>query len=481
MSKTRTYSGSEATSWTACEAVEKLMTGEVTPTELIDAAVTRIEQVDGAVNAVVTVCAERAKEKALHIKPRDPKDKAGYLAGLPLGIKDLTAVEGVRTTFGNMAYRDHVPTFSDPVVEKIEHRGGIILGKTNTPEFGAGANTFNEVFGMTRNPYDTRLNAGGSSGGAAVSLATGCLWLSHGTDLAGSLRTPASFNNVVGLRPTPGRCASLSPATFLVEGAAGPMARNIHDLALFLDAMTGTDDRIPLSLERPTRSFLDSCEDKTRQLKIAFSVDQGKFAPVESNIRDVLQHALGQISQGGHIVEDFCPELPSLYETYVTIRGIHYASIPASQPAHVQKYYKKTLADNVASGLALNPEQIFACQRQRTVLVRKMAEFFATFDLLAIPVTGIAPGPVEVEYPLFVDNQPQEDYVDWLRFSFLATTCGLPALSLPAGFTEDGLPVGIQLIGKPRGEAQLLHAGRMIEDILNIPSSPIDPNIRHEC
>ncbi len=236
------FSGPELCRLTACEAVELLKKGEVKPSELLEASLARIEQVEPKVNAVVTVCADRARQSTRYLDDRKGEfgSGPGWLAGLPIGIKDLSHVSGVKTTFGSRGFADFVATENDPLVDRLEDNGGIIVGKTNTPEQGAGGNTFNDVFGMTRNPWDIRKNAGGSSGGAAVSLATGEVWLSHGSDLAGSLRTPAAYCNVVGLRPSPGRAGGgPAAATFQNVGVQGPMARNIGDTALFLDAMVG--------------------------------------------------------------------------------------------------------------------------------------------------------------------------------------------------------------------------------------------------
>lgn len=469
-----TFSGPELCALSAVEAVKLLQTGEVNPREMLDAAFTRIAQVEPDVNATITTCPVRAYDAAKSLSGETSHQ--AWLAGLAITIKDLSPVKGVRTTWGNMALKDHVPEASDPLVERLESRGGIVIGKTNTPEFGAGGNTFNEVFGMTRNPWDTSRNAGGSSGGGAVALATGECWLAHGSDLAGSLRTPAAYCGVLGLRPTPGRAGGgPGSAAFLMEGIPGPMARDVGDLALFLDAMCGFDPRHPLSIEEPSTSFQDALRSAPKPLRIAFSPDQGGFAPVEQEIRDVMATAMARIESAGSKVTETCPDLPQLYDTYATLRGLHYASVNAKLPENVQACFKETLRANTEFGLNLTAHSIFDAQGARTVLYHRMREFLLEFDVLAIPVAGLEPGPVEQEFPPVVDGVITEDYVDWLRFSFLATTCALPALSLPIGFTKSGMPVGIQLIGPPRGEAVLLRTALSIETILNLPKSPIDP------
>ncbi|MEE9427702.1 MAG: amidase family protein [Paracoccaceae bacterium] len=472
------FSGPELCKLSARKAVALLRDGQLSPAELQDAAFARIETVEPVVNAVVTPCPERAAKAADNLTPQP--DQPGYLAGLPLTIKDLTPVAGVRTTWGSVGYRDHVPETSDPLVERLESRGGIVIGKTNTPEMGAGANTFNDVFGRTRNPWNTSRNAGGSSGGAAVALATGECWLAHGSDLAGSLRTPAAFCGVVGMRPSPGVAGGgPAPAGFLNEGIPGPMARDVGDVALFLDAMAGYDPRHPISIAAPAQSFQNAVDQADAKVHIAFSADQGGFAPVEPEIKQVMADAMALVTRAGGEVSDACPALPGLYDTYVTLRGIHYATVPARQPAAIQQHFKQTLKDNIASGLALDAQAIFSAQNGRSDLYHIMRRFLQGYDVLAIPVVGQAPGPVEEEFPLQVAGVKTTDYIDWLRFSFLATTCALPALSLPIGFTKDGMPVGIQLIGPPRGDAKLLQVARAVEDAVGLATTPIDPIRKH--
>lgn len=476
------YTGPDLCALPAREAVKLLKTRELAPGDLLDAALDRIAQVEPAVNATVTVCEERARHAIGRLAEDEARNggEPGWLAGLPITIKDLTMVSGVRTTYGNVALKDSVPDQNDPLVEMVERRGGLVIGKTNTPEFGAGANTFNDVFGFTRNPWDTRKNAGGSSGGAAVSLATGECWLAQGSDLAGSLRTPAGYCGVVGLRPSPGRCGGGPAATaFAIEGISGPMARDVRDLALFLDAMAGFIPEMPTTLEAPREPFQAAVARAGGTVRIAFSDDQGGFAPVEREIRAVLRGAMDQVAAAGHVVEDACPDLPGLHETYVTLRGIHYGSVNAFLPADVQAHFKQTLRENTDFGRSLTTDRIYAAMRQRSVLYQAMRIFLQGHDVLAIPVTGLEPGMVEEEFPQSVDGEPVADYVDWLRFSFLATTTGLPAIVLPAGFTASGMPVGIQLIGPPRGEARLLQVARAVEEAVAFPRTPIDPIIRH--
>ena len=476
------YTGPDLCALPAREVVARLRSGEVSPTAALDAAFARIEEADGAVNAMVTRCEERARG-ALGRLAQDAETNGrepGWLAGLPVAIKDLTNVAGVPTTFGNVSLRDFVPDESDPLVDMLERRGAVIVGKTNTPEFGAGANTFNDVFGATRNPWVTSRNAGGSSGGAAAALATGQVWLAQGSDLAGSLRTPAAYCGVVGLRPSPGRCGGGPAATaFSIEGISGPMARDVRDLALFLDAMAGFDPRMPISLEAPATPFQEAAAEPHPCPRIAFSEDQGGFAPVEPEIRAILRRAMEAVAGAGGEVEEACPDLPGLQETYLALRGVHYGSINAYLPQEVQRHFKETLRANTEFGRTLDASRIYDAMRQRTVLYHVMREFLEGRDVLAIPVVGLEPGPVEEEYPRAVDGVPTEDYVDWLRFSYLATTTALPALAMPVGLTASGMPVGLQLVGPPRGEALLLRVARAVEEAVAFPATPIDPVMRH--
>jgi len=472
MTKPR-FTGPEISACDAHEVVAMLKAGEVSPAELIDAALARIAAVEPAVNAVVTLCEARARAA---VPDPDQADHPGWLAGLPIGIKDLTPVAGVRTTWGTPGYANHVPAASHPLVTRLEARGGVVLGKTNTPEMGAGANTFNAVFGRTRNPWDTSRNAGGSSGGAAVSLATGELWLSHGSDLAGSLRTPAAFCGVVGFRPSPG-LVSPGPAgnRFHPEAVQGPMARSVRDCALFLDAMVGFNPDWAISFPPPDEPYQQSVLRADERVRIAFSPTLGGFAPCSAEVEAYLRRALARVERAGGVVEEDCPDLPGLDTAYRTLRGLLRISGAGREPEHIQRHYKPTLAQNIAQGRALTVEDVTHAHRVKSDLFDRMAAFLKDFDVLACPVVGMMPGPVEEEFPRELDGQPLTDYIDWLKFSFLSPTVGLPSVSVPVGLSESGLPVGLQLIGRPRGEARLLQVARAVELACGGPLGPVDP------
>lgn len=473
-----TFSGPDLCRMTALDVVMLLRSGGVSPAEVLEAALTRIAQVEPHVNAVVTPCPDRARKALRGLPEKNARNgsEPGWLAGLPIGVKDLTPVSGVRTTSGSKAFEHNVPDHTDPLIARLEDRGAIVTGKTNTPEFGAGGNTTNTVFGPTRNPWNTALNCGGSSGGAAVSLATGELWLSHGSDLAGSLRTPAAYSGVIGLRPSPGRCGGGPELLgFSIEGVQGPMARTVADCALFLDAMCGFDPVWPLSIEAPATPFLQSVLQAEGKVRIGFAPDLGGFAFVDPAIREVLDRAMQSVERAGGTVTEDCPDLAGLAETYQTLRAMFWAALPGRAPAEVQAYYKPTLRQNIDAGRSLTADQIYDAQRARTRLYHSVRRFLERHDVLAFPTMGVPAGPVEEEFPPQINGEPITDYVDWLRFSFLSVATGLPALSMPAGFTVEGMPVGLQLVGPPRGEAKLLAAARAIEMALGGPLAPIDP------
>lgn len=468
------FNGPELCRLQAHELVALLNTGEVSPRDCLDAAFARIAQVEPAINAMPTLCPERAYAAAETLAGNTTHP--GWLGGVPLGIKDLTPVAGVRTTFGTAGFADFVPEASDPLVTRIESRGGIVVGKTNTPEMGAGGNTFNDVFGATRNPWDPNLNAGGSSGGAAAGLATGAVWLSHGSDHGGSLRTPAAYCGIVGLRPSPGRAAGAAPAGFTTEGAQGPMARSVRDCALFLDCMAGHNPAVPMSFPGPEGdSFQQAVIAANPHIRVGFSPDFNGMAQVDTEVLDHLTSVLKLAEGAGATVEEACPDLANLERSYYRLRGMDMAITGSRMPQAVSRHFKQTLAGNIAFGRAMTIEELAEAQLDRTVIFNNMVDFFTRHDVLACPVVGCMPHPQTEEWVRRIGDQDLHGYMDWLRFAFLATTAGLPAISVPVGPGPRGLPIGIQLIGRPRGEAALLAAAQLFETVTGGPAAPIDP------
>jgi amidase len=460
---------------TACAIVDRLNSGEITPLDLLDALEQRIAEVDGQVNALPTRCFDRARAQA-RVLMQKPAGGRGLLAGMPIPIKDLTNVEGVRTTQGSPIYRDNVPARSDVAVEHLEANGGVIYAKSNTPEFGAGANTFNEVFGATRNPWDLSRSASGSSGGAAVALATGMAWLAHGTDMGGSLRNPASFCGVVGMRPSIGRVAH-SPAFKIDRNLTvhGPMARNVEDLALLLDAMSGEHPADPLSLPSLPASFRSAARSGKGPKRIAYSPDLG-ITPVDPEVAAITRKAASRFAEAGAIVEEAHPDLHEAHECFHVLRAFDFAITKASLLRSKRDQLKPEVIWNIEEGLKLSVEQLERAEAQRVAMTARTLEFFKTYDLLLTPATIVAPFPLENRYVAECAGKKFDNYVEWLAIVYAITLACCPALSLPCGFTASGLPVGLQMVAAPRGEAQLLAGAKVLEDILGLRgTTPIDP------
>jgi amidase len=460
----------------ATTVVEGLRRGELTPHELLDALERRIAAVDGAVNALPTLCFDRARDHADRVLARPPAER-GVLGGLPVPIKDLTDVAGVRTTYGSPIFADHVPETSNLLVDRIEANGGVVYAKSNTPEFGAGGNTFNEVFGPTRNPWNLSRSAAGSSGGAAAALATGMAWVAHGSDMGGSLRNPASFCGVVGLRPSIGRVAHTPVAkidgTLSVEG---PMARNIEDVALMLDAMVGQNPADPLSFAAPETSFLDAARSGWRPARIAYSADLG-ITPVDPEVRAVTRAAADRLADAGMAVVEAHPDLAEAHECFQVLRALGFAVSRTGLLRDQRDLLKPEVVWNIEKGLALTADEIGSAERQRVDLTRRMLAFFDEYDLLLAPATIVAAFPVEERFVTACDGTTFDTYIDWLAIAYAVTLCCCPALSLPCGFTSEQLPVGLQVVAPPGGEARLLAGAKLVEDVLGRRGmTPIAPN-----
>src|ERR1700682_891378 len=362
---------------TACAVVDKLNSGEVTPLDLLDVLEQRIAEVDGQVNALPTLCFDRARAHAKELMKRPAGDR-GLLAGMPVPIKDLTNVAGVLTTQGSPIYRDNVPARSDLLVEHLENNGGVIYAKSNTPEFGAGANTFNEVFGATRNPWDTSRSAAGSSGGAAVALATGMAWLAHGSDMGGSLRNPASFCGIVGMRPSIGRVAHTPVAAIDRHlGVQGPMARNVEDLALLLDAMSGEHPADPLSLPVLPKSFLSAARSGNTPKRVAYSPDLG-ITPVDPEVAAITRKAAARLADSGIIVEEAHPDLREAHECFHVLRAFDFALSKAALLRAKRDQLKPEVIWNIEEGLKLTVEQLERAEAQRVAMTARPLEFFKT-------------------------------------------------------------------------------------------------------
>jgi amidase len=450
----------------ACAIIDKLNSGEVTPLDLLDVLESRIAEVDGKVNALPTLCFDRARTHAKSLMKKPIGDR-GLLAGMPVPIKDLTNVEGVLTTQGSPIYRENIPARSDLLVEHLENSGGVIYAKSNTPEFGAGANTFNEVFGATLNPWDTSRSAAGSSGGAAVAL---------GSDMGGSLRNPASFCGIVGMRPSIGRVAHTPVAKIDRNlGVQGPMARNVEDVALLLDAMSGEHPADPLSLPALPVSFLSAARSGRKPKRIAYSPDLG-ITPVDPEVAAITRKAAARFAEAGALVEETHPDLHEAHECFHVLRAFDFAISKAALLRSKRDQLKPEVIWNIEEGLKLTVEQLERAEAQRVAMTARTLEFFRTYDLLLAPTTIVTPFPVENRYVAECAGKKFDNYVEWLGIVYAITLVCCPALSLPCGFTASGLPVGLQMVAAPRGEAQLLAGAKLLEDILGVRgTTPIDP------
>jgi amidase len=460
----------------AVEAVARLRSGTVTPLDLIDAVERRAAAVNGAVNALVTTCYDRARDHAQRLMKLPPAQR-GLLAGLPVAIKDLNDVAGVRTTYGSPIFADNVPAVSDIMVQNVESNGGIVVGMTNTPEFGAGANTFNPVFGETRNPWNPALNAGGSSGGSAAALATGIVALASGSDLGGSLRTPASFCSVVGFRPSPGRVAN-GPAEqrFNDLSVEGPMARNVLDVALLLDAMSGWSVEDPVALPAPPEPFLAAAQRREKPKRIALAMDLGGVTPVDRPTRAIVRQAADALANAGIEIVEASPDFSGAMEAFHVLRGLGYATNMRTLLAHHRDKLKPDVIWNIEQGMALTAERIGKAMLRRSRLYGEMVKFLQQHDFLLTPAVCCAPGPIEERWVREVDGHNFENYIGWLTLPACITLTACPALAVPAGFTGDGRPIGIQLVGLPRADAEVLSAGAALEEILGVHDAvPIDP------
>jgi amidase len=462
---------------TANAVVDKLKRGEVTPLDLLDVLEKRIAEVDDKVNALPTLCFDRARNHAKALMQRKPAER-GLLAGLPIPIKDLFNVKGTLNTQGSRIFKDNISQKSDIVVEHLEGNGGVIYAKSNTPEFGAGANTFNEVFGATLNPWDTSKSAAGSSGGAAVALATGMAWLAHGTDMGGSLRNPASFCGIVGLRPSIGRVAH-TPLAMIDRNITvhGPMARNVEDLALLLDAMSGEYADDPLSLPAPAVPFLNAARAGKKPKRVAYSPDLG-ITPVDPEVKAITRKAAERLAEAGIIVEEAHPDFREAHECFHVLRALDFAVTKAQLLRTKRDLLKPEVIWNIEEGLKLSIEQLERAEAQRVAMTARAVEFFKNYDLLLCPATIVSPFPIANRYVAECDGKKFDNYVEWLGIVYAITLACCPALSLPCGFTTSGLPIGLQMVGPPRGEAGLLAGAKMLEDILGISgSTPIDPRV----
>jgi amidase len=458
----------------AVELASRIRRGEVSAREVVESHLSRIDQVNGPINAIVTLVSELALEAAARADQAHAAGSTlGPLHGLPVAHKDLVDTAGIRTTYGSPLFADHVPKVDGLVVTRARAAGAITIGKTNTPEFGAGSHTFNPVFGVTRNPRAPDTSAGGSSGGAAAALASGMVPLADGSDLGGSLRNPASFCGVVGLRPSPGRVPSWPAAMpWQSMSVEGPMGRSVADVALFLSALAGPDRRIPISLDDGGETFSPPLQSRpVHDLRVAFSPDLGGL-PVDAEVAVVTRRAVDGIADSGAAVTEVDPPLPAADQVFETLRAWSMAATRADLYDRAADGMKETVRWNIERGRAQSGAEVGAAELARGAIFAAMGDFFERFDVLVTPVSQVPPFPVEWEYPVEVDGTPMATYIEWMRSCSRISVTSCPALSLPAGTTAGGLPVGIQLVAPHRAERRLLEIAAGFEQILAIDCGP---------
>ena len=449
----------------ATELAAMLRTREISARELLDAHLDRIDRFNPAVNAVVTLDVDGARAAA------DAADAAlaagedvGPLHGLPVAHKDTHATGGMRTTWGSPLHADTVPLRDELVVARLKAAGAVRVGKTNVPEFAAGSQTFNPLFGATHNPYRHGLSAGGSSGGAAAALAAGFVPVAEGSDMGGSLRNPAAFCNVVGLRPTPGRVPSWpTPMGWSQLSVQGPMGRTVADVALQLSVLAGPDRRVPISLDDDPTSFAAPLPERLDGLRVAWAPDLGGRVTVDPTIVSVLADSVRVLEELGASIEDACPDLSGADEVFGTLRAWVFESTFGEIIRRAPEKVKESIRWNAEMGAKLSGPDLARAEVAHTALYERVVAFFERYDVVLAPTTQVLPFPVELEYPTEIAGVQQHNYLEWMRSCTVITATGCPALSVPGGFTVDGLPVGLQVIGAPRADRRVLEVGHAFE------------------
>jgi amidase len=431
---------------------------KISATEVMRAFIAQIERVNPKVNAIVTFLPEEGLKAAKALDRK--KNFDGPFAGLPIAVKDVVPTKGVRTTFGSLIYKDHVPAEDHIMVERLKAAGAILVGKTNTPEFASGSQTFNEVFGATRNPYDLGKTCGGSSGGAAVAVATGMLPFADGSDLGASLRNPGNFCNVVGFRPSTGRVPAYPhPYPWSAQGEIGPIGRSVADAAFLLSAQAGPDRRAPTSISEPGSLFNRTLKRSFRKVRVAWSRDLGGL-PMDARVTQVLEPRRKVFEQLGCIVEHAEPDFSGATESFETLRALGYLHRAQLLKEHRDKL-KDTVIWNIEQGLQKSAADIAQAEALRTALYHRMRRFLDKYEFLICPVNQLPPFSVDQDYPREIAGVKMTNYLDWMKSCYYITVTSHPAISVPAGFTDDGLPVGIQIVGRYRddfGVLQLAHA-----------------------
>jgi amidase len=453
--------------WSASQMAQAVKKKQLSPVEIVDAVLARIEKVNPKVNAYCTVVPEMARKAAKQAEAEVMRGEGvGPLHGVPVSVKDLTPTAGIRTTWGSKIFEHFIPEEDALVVQRLKAAGAIIMGKTNTPEFGAGANTYNSVFGATQNPWKLGHTCGGSSGGAAVALACGLGPLATGSDLGGSLRIPASFCGVVGFRTSAG-IVPIYPSymgwdTLAVEG---PMARTIGDTALMLSVIAGQDDRSPISFPLDAGKFLAAVRGPDiRGLRVAWSPDL-KISPVDPQVQAAAEDGARRFAELGCSLEQAEPDFTGVQRIIHVTRALRMVTLHAEKVEKWRHQMNPNLVWNIEQGYPLTSRQIGEATRERTALYHRVREFFEKYDLLLTPTVAVPPFPQEMIYPKEIHGQAVKNYQEWLYLTYAITITGLPVISVPCGFTAEGLPLGLQIVGRRLAEVSVLRAAAAFEEI----------------
>lgn len=450
---------------TAAEIARQVTARETSPVAVVEAALARITELNPRLNAIVTLNPHALDDARALERRLAQGEPVGALAGVPVGIKDVTQVAGLRTTFGSPLYADHVPDRDALVVERLRAADAIILGKTNTPEFAAGGNTWNDVFGRTRNPWNPEKSAGGSTGGGAVGLATGMIALAEGTDLGGSLRIPASFCGVVGLRPSPGLVPTYpSDWPWDTLQVTGPMARTAEDVALMLQAIAGPSPLAPLRQPTAVRDFVGAVRAGPKLgLRVAYCSDIAGIG-VEPAIASACRLAAEKLSRKGVAVDVIELDLSAGRDAFLALRGLWFVTWMQERLDRLEEF-GVNVKNNIKAGLGGDVGSLGAAEAARGKIWHTFRTLFERYDHLLTPTMAVAPFPVEQNYPEMVAGQTMKTYVDWIAPTFILSLTGLPVASVPCGVDGDGMPVGMQIVGRPEGEEAVLALAALMQEL----------------
>jgi amidase len=437
---------------------------KVSAREVMAAHLKQIERVNPKVNAIVTLIGDQAMENAKKADEAQARgSELGPLHGLPVAHKDLVETAGIRTTFGSLIHKDYVPAHDDLIVERIRKAGAIAVGKTNTPEYGAGSQTFNRVFGATKNPYDLTKTCGGSSGGAAVSLACGMVPLADGSDSGGSLRNPAAFNNVIGFRVAPGRIPHRARGNaWSTVAVSGPMARTVSDVALFLSTIAGPDPHCPISITEPGSKFAGPLGRDFKGTRVAWFKNFGGLT-FDRRVLQVVNKQRATFESLGCIVEEAEPDLSGGDEAYNILRAWGYAGSQADNIRNHRDLVKDTLIWEWERGSKLTAEDIARADALHSHVWDQMRLFLEKYDYFIVPSTQVPPFDVTQPYPTEIEGVKMNSYIEWMKCCWMISIVETPSISMPCGFTAEGLPVGLQIVGKHRSELSVLQLAYAFE------------------